>query len=70
MKDYGKELEDMQNRIAAMQKELTMQKGVGVESQQDGNRGNADSVSGNVDFEKMEQIAKKKMLISKMMSEE
>lgn len=70
MIDYKKELEDMQNKIAALQKQLTVQQGVGIDPKQDGNRGTADAVTGNVDYEKQDKMARKKMLISKMMTEE
>mgnify|MGYP000518204380 CR=1 FL=1 len=65
MNDFEKKIEALQQEI----KKLTLMKGVGVESNQDGNVGTADAVTGTVDFEKMEKEAKKKMLVSKYSQE-
>lgn len=58
------QIEEMQAKIDQMKQALTLQKGVGVEKDQDGNVGTADAVTGEVDYEK--QNFKKKMLINKM----
>ena len=50
MRDYEEELEKMQNMVAALQKELTMNKGEKVEPDQDGNRGASMEVTGEVDY--------------------
>ncbi len=66
MKNLEQEIEELKSQLAEKQKKLTLIKGVGVEAGQDGNVGAADAVTGNVDYEKQEQMSKKKMLISKM----
>ena len=66
-KNYAEQLAQMQNQIAAMQKELTLVDDKFGDPKQDGNVGAAQEVSGNVDYEKQgSMLEKKKMLISKM----
>lgn len=68
MRNYEEELEKMQAQIAAMQKELTFNKGEKVEPDQDGNRGASMEVSGEVDYSKFDNLAKKKILKQKMIA--
>lgn len=66
-KNYAEQLAQMQNQIAAMQKELTLVDDKFGDPDQDGNVGSAQELSGNVDYEKQDSMLnKKKMLISKM----
>lgn len=68
MRNYEEELEKMQAQIAALQKELTMNKGEKVEPDQDGNRGASMEVTGEVDYSKFDNLAKKKILKQKMIA--
>jgi len=68
MRNYEEELEKMQAQIAALQKELTMNKGEKVEPDQDGNRGAAMELTGEVDYSKFDNLAKKKILKQKMIA--
>lgn len=67
--DLEEQIENMQAQLSEMQKKLTMQQGVGVEKNQDGNLGASQEETGEVDYEKQSKMAKKKMLISKMISQ-
>jgi hypothetical protein len=69
-KDYAKQLADMQNQISAMQKEMTMVEDEHGDEEQDGNLGASQELTGEVDYEKQDKMAKKKMLISKMIAQE
>lgn len=68
MRNYEEELEKMQAQIAALQKELTFNKGEKVEPDQDGNRGASMEVTGEVDYSKFDNLAKKKILKQKMIA--
>jgi len=67
MKDeLRKELDDLKLAVSAIEKKFTMMDGTGTDQKQDGNMSNA--VNGEVNYEKdFENIAKKKMLVKKMM---
>lgn len=67
MRDYEKELEDMQNKMKALQKEMTMVQDDDGEEEQDGNLGMSQEETGEVDYEKQDKMTKKKMLIAKYM---
>lgn len=63
------EMNELEAQIADLQekkKKLTLMQGVGVEENQDGNVGLASAVTGQIDYEKQDQTARKKMLIRKM----
>jgi hypothetical protein len=68
MKNYDKELEDMRAMVSEMQKKLTMMSGEKVEPDQDGNRGDSQEVTGEVDYSKFDNLAKKKLLKQKMIA--
>lgn len=68
MRNYEEELEKMQAQIAALQKELTMNKGEKVEPDQDGNRGASMELTGEVDYSKFDNLVKKKILKQKMIA--
>jgi hypothetical protein len=54
--------------VSGIEKQYTMQKGVKIDGQQDGNIGAANE-QGDVDFSKFENLSKKKKLFSAMSEE-
>lgn len=64
--DLKKDLDDVKLAVSAIEKKFTMMEGTRTGQKQDGNMSNA--INGEVDYEKdFENIAKKKMLVKKMM---
>lgn len=60
--DFEDQIESLDAVVQNMKKALTMQKGIGVEADQDGNRGAAQEVGGEQDYSKFDLVAKKKLL--------
>lgn len=67
MKDMMEACENLEMAVSAIKKAMTKYQGVKVEDNQDGNHGEA--VDGEQGYSKFDNVAKKKMLISKMMQE-
>lgn len=65
-KDLAQQLENMQNQILEIQKKMTLVDDPDGDPKQDGNVGQANEATGEVDYEKQEKMSKRKMLISKM----
>ena len=66
MKNEMEQLDAQMAELLEKKKKLTLMQGVGIEPGQDGNVGAADALTGEVDYEKQEKMARKKMLIKNM----
>lgn len=62
-------LEAQMADLLLKKKKLTLMQGVGIPDDQDGNVSSAQALTGAVDYDKQDEIARKKMLISKMKSQ-